>query len=72
MCVWKISLSIGEGCNREIAYSKEFNDGIQIINVENKFLLSMWGHLHFIKWKDFQGFIELSSRELPFSLPGPK
>ena len=58
-------------CNWVIAYSKEFNDEIQITHVENKFIFNMWGHLRFIKWKDFQGFIDLSSGELPFSLPGP-
>lgn len=69
--MWEINLSIGEDCNWEVAYSKEFNDEIQITHVENKFIFNMWGHLHFIKWKDFQGFIDLSSGELPFSLPGP-
>lgn len=48
------------------------NDWIPIICIENKLLFNVWGHLRFIKWKDFfQGFIDLSSRELPFSLPAP-
>ena len=71
VCVWEISLSIGEDCNWEIAYSKEFNDEIQITHVENKCIFNIWGHLRFIKWKEFQGFIDLGSGELPFSLPGP-
>lgn len=54
----KINLGISEYWSGEIIYSIEFGYWNLTFHIQNKFIL-IYGVTCFVKWRDFQGFIDL-------------